>query len=286
MGADLYQTLPQAKELFDRADEILGYSLSTICFEGPAEALNATANSQPALFVSSMAALEKIKLETPELIENCQASAGLSLGEYTAMTFAGGLSFEDGLRLVRRRGEAMQAAADETPSGMVSVLGLDREQVESVCDQARCDGEILQIANLLCPGNIVVSGHRASCDRVEEAAKEAGAMKTIPLSVAGAFHTAIMESAVGKLGQALAEASISETRIPVVSNVDAAPHTNPSEFETLLVNQVCSTVHWEDSMRYLIDQDFDTFYEVGTGRVLCGLMKRIDRKRSCQAVGG
>ena len=170
MGKSLCDELPAAKELFERAGEVLGYDLADICFNGPLEKLNSTVVSQPALYVMSMAALEKLKLEQPQVYENCHAAAGLSLGEYTALAFAGGLSFEDGLKLVQRRGEAMQAAADETPSGMVSVLGLDREQTEKVCDGARVDGEVLQVANLLCKGNIAISGHKASCERVDCAA--------------------------------------------------------------------------------------------------------------------
>lgn len=286
MGQQLCADLPAAKAIFDRANEILGYDLAEICFNGPAEKLNSTVVSQPALFVTSMAALERLKSESPEVIDNCVAAAGLSLGEYTAITFAGGLSFEDGLKLVQRRGEAMQAASDETPSGMVSLLGLDREVIERVCDDARWDGEILQVANLLCPGNIAVSGNRASCEAVVPVATKAGAMKCIPLSVAGAFHTPIMQSAVAKLAEALSNVKIRESRIPVYSNVDASPHRTPNEFRELLVKQVCSPVLWHDSMQKMLDDGFDEFYEVGEGRVLRGLMKRINRKTACHGVLG
>lgn len=284
MGRQLCEELPAAKAVFDAANDILGYDLASICFDGPVEKLNSTVISQPALFVSSMAALEKLKATSPEVVETCEAAAGLSLGEYSALTFAGALSFEDGLRLVQRRGEAMQAAADETLSGMVSVLGLDRDALETVCDQAREEGEVMQIANLLCPGNIAVSGHRASCESVVDLAMAAGAMKCIPLAVAGAFHTPIMESAVGKLTEALAEVEIKEPRIPVYSNVDAQPHTSPDELRELLVKQVCSPVLWHDSVQKMLDEGFDEFFEVGEGRVLIGLMKRINRKTPCHAV--
>ena len=227
MAKELCDELPAAKELFDRAAEVLGYDLADICFNGPVEKLNSTVISQPALYVSSMAALEKLKHESPEVYESCAAAAGLSLGEYTAIAFAGAMSFEDGLKLVQRRGQAMQEASDQTPSSMVSVLGLDREQLEKVCDDARVDGEVLQIANLLCKGNIAVSGHIASCQRIPDVAEAAGAMKSVPLAVAGAFHTPIMESAVAKLESALSEVEIGATRMPVYSNVDAQAHSQP-----------------------------------------------------------
>ena len=284
MCQSLCQELPAAKALFDQANEILGYDLADICFNGPAEKLNATDVSQPALYVSSMAVLEKLKLDSPEVYQQCEGAAGLSLGEYTAIAFAGGLSFEDGLRLVQRRGQAMQEASDETPSSMVSVLGLDREKVQEVCDGARVDGEILQIANLLCKGNIAVSGNLASCQQVEEVAAEAGAMKSIPLAVAGAFHTPIMQSAIPKLASALEQIQVAETRIPVYSNVDAAPHQSPADFQKLLVEQVCGPVLWQDSIERMLADGYDTFYEVGVGRVLRGLMKRINRKTACLGV--
>ncbi len=286
MAKDLCQELPAAKQMFDQAGEILGYDLADICFNGPAEKLNTTAVAQPALYVSSLAALEKLKLEKPEAVENCAAAAGLSLGEYTAIAFAGGVSFEDGLRLVQKRGEAMQAAADQVSSSMVSVLGLDAEKTQAVCDEARVDGECLVLANFLCPGNIVVSGGQASCDRVSAIAQAAGAMKTIPLAVAGAFHTPIMEPAVGELAEALNSVSISATRLPVYSNVDATPHTEGESFKNLLVKQVCAPVLWNQTMDRMIEEGFDQFYEVGNGRVLTSLLKRIKRKIPCEPVLG
>ena len=175
----------------------------------------------------------------------------------------------------------MQAASDAMASGMVSILGLEREQVEQLCRDAS-QGEILQVANLLCPGNIVVSGTKTACQRVTEAANAAGAMKTIPLAVAGAFHTSIMQPAVERLSAALKNVNLQKPRIPVVSNVDARPHDDPEEIRNLLVQQVVSPVLWEDSMRWLIAQRVDCVYEVGPGRVLRGLMKRIDRKLKCE----
>jgi len=191
------------------------------------------------------------------------------------------MEFPAALEVVQRRGEAMQEAADAVPGGMVSLLGLDEARVRQVCDDVRGDGGTLQIANLLCPGNIVVSGDKAACERAAEAAKEAGAMRTIPLAVAGAFHTSLMQSAVDKLADALAKVPMQPARIPVVSNVDARPHTDPEEMRQLLIRQVIAPVRWEDSMRCLLAEDFDCFYEVGPGRVLRGLMKRIHRKAAC-----
>jgi [acyl-carrier-protein] S-malonyltransferase len=176
----------------------------------------------------------------------------------------------------------MQAAADATASGMVSILGLELKQIEDLCAECRREGEVLQVANYLCPGNIVVSGHREACARVAELAPQRGAMKAIPLAVAGAFHTSLMQSALEKLQAALAGAQLARPRIPVLSNVDALPHDDPEEIRRLLVQQVCSPVRWEDSMRSLLAQGYDTFWEVGPGRVLRGLMKRIDRKVACE----
>lgn len=278
MGAALAEELPAARRLFERAAAIVGYDLLALCSNGPAEKLDATEFSQPALFTCSMAALEKLRHEQPQVVEGCVATAGLSLGEYTALAFAGAIDFETGLRLVQERGRAMQAAADAAPSGMVSVLGLERDKVEALCDAAR-EGEVLQVANLLCPGNIVVSGSRAACERVAAQAEAAGAMKVIPLAVAGAFHTPLMQPAADRLTAALAKAEIKSPRIPVISNVDARAHDDPEEIRRLLVAQLTGPVLWEESMRRLLgDYGVEKCYEVGPGRVLAGLLKRIDRK--------
>ncbi len=284
MGAAVCAKAPAARALFDRASAVLGYDLYTLCAEGPAAELDSTVYSQPALFVASLAALEQLKQDAPELVSGCTAAAGLSLGEYTALVFAGVMDFEAGLRVVQERGRAMQDAADAASSGMVSILGMEREQIESLCAEAR-GGETLEIANLLCPGNIVVSGHTPACERIAELATAAGAMKVIPLAVAGAFHTSLMQSAVERLQKALADVPMKSPRIPVVSNVDAQPHDDPGEIRELLIRQVCSPVRWEDSMRYLLDkQGITQFYELGPGRVLCGLLKRIARKVPCENI--
>lgn len=284
MGAALAASLPQAKDLFARAADILGYDLLDLCANGPAEKLNSTVYSQPALFVCSLAALEQLKQTSPDVVESCAATAGLSLGEYTALVFAGALSFDDGLRVVQVRGQAMQDAADASPSGMVSVLGLDREVLQSLVDAAR-GGAVLQLANFLCPGNIVVSGSSDACERLTVGANAAGAMKVIPLAVAGAFHTPLMQPAVERLTAALAGVEIRRPRIPVVSNVDARPHDDPNEIRELLERQVVQPVLWEDSLEWLLkDFGIEQAYEIGPGKVLKGLLKRIDRKFPCENV--
>jgi [acyl-carrier-protein] S-malonyltransferase len=284
MGATVCAQVPAARALFDRAAPILGYDLFKLCTEGPAVKLDATDHSQPALFVASLAALEQLKRDSPEVVEKCAATAGLSLGEYTALVFAGVMDFETGLTIVQERGRAMQAAAELIPSGMVSILGLEREKIEAVCNECR-GSEVLEIANLLCPGNIVVSGGKEACRQIMDAAVAAGAMKTIPLPVAGAFHTKIMEPAVERLRKVLSDVELQKPRIPVISNVDARPHDDPNEIRELLIQQVCSQVRWEDSMRYLLDTaEITQFYEIGPGRVLAGLLKRVARKTPCENI--
>ncbi len=285
MGKQLADSLPAAQRLFERAGAVMGYDLAKVCFEGPEEELDSTVISQPALFVTSLAALESLRSESPDVVLSSEMTAGLSLGEYTAMVFAGVMEFEDALKVVKCRGEAMQQASDAVPSGMISILGLERVQVEQICDEARQD-DILQVANLLCPGNIAISGSNAALERAAEAALKAGAMKAIPLAVAGAFHTPIMQPAVDRLTAALADVPMKAPKIPVVSNVDAQPHEDPEEIRQLLIRQVCSPVLWEKSMRYMLQQGVDQFYEFGPGRVLRGLLRRIERKVPCQNVTG
>lgn len=284
MGQRLYESLPAARRMYDRAGEVLGYDLARLCFEGPAEQLDSTIFSQPALFVTSLAALEALRTESPDVVLSCEAAAGLSLGEYTAMVFAGVMDFETGLNVVQKRGAAMQEASDATPSGMVSILGLERVEVESLCEKARGD-DVLEIANFLCPGTIVISGSNAACERAAELAPSLGAMKAVPLAVAGAFHTQLMRPADERLAQVLDGVTLHKPSIPVVSNVDARPHHDPEEVRQLMVRQVLHPVFWEDSLRYLLERGFDQFYEVGPGRVLRGLLRRIDRKIPCQSVG-
>ena len=285
MGKGLLERSEKARALFSQASDILGYDLAKLCVEGPEDQLNLTNHSQPALFVHSMAAFADFQDKNPGVIGSVTAVAGLSLGEYSALACAQAISFEDGVRLVQQRGSAMQDAATAIPSGMASVLGLDRAALESVCDSARQPGEILQIANLLCPGNIAVSGHAASIEAITEKALAAGAMKTIRLNVAGAFHTDIMKPAVARLQAALNATSFHDSRFPLYTNVDAQPHSSGNEFAPLLTKQVVSPVLWEDTLRNLIAAGVEQFYEIGSGRVLAGTLKRVDRKAACECFG-
>jgi [acyl-carrier-protein] S-malonyltransferase len=282
MGRDLCAALPAAKQLFEEASAILGFDLLDVCVNGPVERLNSTVVSQPAIFVASLAALEALKAKEPDTVSACTAAAGLSLGEYTALVFAGAMSFGEGLRVVQRRGEAMQAASDATPSGMLSLLLLELDKVQDLCNRARTAG-LISVANLLCPGNIVVSGTRAACDEAERLASEMGG-KAVRLAVAGAFHTDIMKPADEALARALETVAIRSPRIPVWSNVDARPHTDPSEIRQLLIRQVLQPVLWEQTLRNLLAAGVDRFYEIGPGRVLAGLLKRVQRKAECQNV--
>ncbi len=283
MGKALYAELSAVRELFDRAESVLGFDLKQVCFEGPAETLEATDISQPAIFVASLAALEELKATRPELVESAAGAAGLSLGEYTALVFAGAMDFETALKVVRRRGEVMQAAAVATPSGMASVLGLDEAKVDAVLAGLAPVGRLWK-ANMLGPGNIVVSGEKAAIAALEAPALEAGAMKVIPLAVAGAFHSPLMKPADDRLAEVLAAAKIETPRIPVYANVDASVHTTPDEIRKRLVNQVTGSVLWEGCVRKMLADGFDSYFEIGPGRVLTGLMKRIDRKTPCESI--
>lgn len=284
MGQAIVEEYPSARELFDQASDILGYDLGEVCFHGPTERLDSTAISQPAIFVTSLAALEMLKLKSPEIVENVSMTAGLSLGEYTALVFAGAMSFADALRVVQQRGEAMQQASDATPSGMVSLLLLDPEKVAELVEEAFAAGD-LQIANYLCPGNTVVSGENAACERVAELAEAAGGKPT-PLAVSGAFHTKLMQPADARLAEALADVKIDSPRVPVISNVDAAAHEDSEEIRKLLVQQVINPVYWEDSIRLMLNEGVEQFYEIGPGKVLRGLLRRIARKVPCETVNG
>jgi [acyl-carrier-protein] S-malonyltransferase len=285
MGAGLVARFPEAKSYFDRASTVLGYDLLALCQNGPEDRLNATVYSQPALFVHSVASLASLTQAQPDLMASVVGAAGLSLGEYSALAAAGVLAFEDGVRLVQERGAAMQAAADSQPSGMASVLGLSVEDVHAVCDAARQPGEILQVANLLCPGNTAISGHKASLDAAEAVAIQKGAMKYVRLAVAGAFHTSIMNPAVDRLKQAIAAITMRRADFPIYSNVDAVAHLESEQFAELLAQQVVTPVQWEASLRALIADGVEQFYEVGPGRVLAGTLKRIERKIACECIG-
>lgn len=282
MGSALAKSLPAAKALFDQASEDLGYDLLDVCTNGPAERLNATDVSQPAIFVASLAALESLKQSEPDAAKDVVATAGLSLGEYTALVFAGAMSFAEGLEVVSERGRAMQAAAVATPSGMVGALLLDADKVNEVVDEAKGAGRIW-VANYLCPGNTVLSGETAAINAAEKAIEAKGG-KPVRLAVAGAFHTELMKPADEIVGVALAGVTVGPARIPVWSNVDARPHTDPAEMRALLVRQVLNPVRWEETIRNLLADGVERFYEIGPGKVLAGLLKRISRKTECKNV--
>jgi [acyl-carrier-protein] S-malonyltransferase len=282
MGAALAASLPAAKALFDQASAALDYDLLDVCTNGPAERLNATDVSQPAIFVASLAALESLKRSEPDAAKDVVATAGLSLGEYTALVFAGAMSFAEGLEVVSERGRAMQHAAEATPSGMVSALLLDPDKVNEVVEEANAAGRIW-VANYLCPGNTVLSGEAAAIDAAEKAIEAKGG-KPVRLAVAGAFHTELMKPADEILGVALAGVTVQPGRVPVWSNVDAKPHTDPTEVRSLLVRQVLHPVRWEETIRNLLADGVERFYEIGPGRVLAGLLKRISRKTECRNV--
>eukprot|EP00878_Enallax_costatus_P005660 GHUV01005936.1.p1 GENE.GHUV01005936.1~~GHUV01005936.1.p1 ORF type:complete len:315 (+),score=113.34 GHUV01005936.1:41-985(+) len=244
MAKELVAECPAAKELFDKAADILGYDLLKVCVEGPKDKLDTTAISQPAIYVASLAAVEKLRATEGEaLLDSVDVTCGLSLGEYTALAFAGAMSFEDGLRLVKLRGESMQAAADAAKSGMVSVIGLDKEKVAALCEAATKEvgsDKPIKIANYLCPGNYAVSGSIEGCEAVERLGKDPAfkARMTVRLAVAGAFHTQYMAPAAEKLQEALNNTTIITPRIPVISNVDAQPHSDPETIKAILTQQV------------------------------------------------
>lgn len=282
MAVALCDALPAAKALFDRAATILGYDLLAVCAQGPKEKLDSTNVSQPAIYVASLAALEQLKQTEPAALTDCVATAGLSLGEYTALTFAGALTFDDGLRLVQKRGEAMQRAAEASPSGMVSLLLAELPQVEDMVQQASAKG-LLRIANYLCPGNLVVSGTKDACDEIERLAAAAN-VRTIRLAVAGAFHTPLMQPAVDDLSDALAFVRITLPRVPVWANVTAKAYGDVNEIKPTLARQVVEPVRWEGTMRGLLEAGIERFYEIGPGKVLAGLLKRIHRKAECRNI--
>lgn len=285
MGVALTERSASAKELFATASEILGYDLLALCAGGPAEELNRTEFAQPALFVHSVAALRDLESQQADLWDSVSCVAGLSLGEYSALAAAGSISFEDGVRLVQVRGQAMQQAADQVESGMSSILGLDESKLREVCEQASDDSATVQVANLLCPGNIAISGHLSALEKAESLSTEAGAMRAIRLQVAGAFHTDIMQPAVERLQEALAKVELKSPRVPVYSNVDAAAHNSADEMKDLLARQVVSPVLWEASLKAILASGVEQCLEVGTGKVLAGTLKRIERKFPCKNHG-
>jgi len=268
MGKDLARQFASARAWFDRAQSTLGYDLGAVCFHGPEAELTRTENAQPAVFLLGWVAFQLLKERMPAL--EFQAAAGLSLGEFTALTAAGAMSFEDGLRLVRQRGRFMQEACEATHGGMAAVTGLDEAATREVCRQA---GVVL--ANLNCPGQLVISGPAENLARACELAKAKGARRAVPLPVAGAYHSPLMAGAQPRLQAELANVALAPPAVIVLANVTALPHEGPEAIRGRLVEQVTSSVLWERSMRWLLDQGFTRFVELGPGTALRGFMKRM-----------
>jgi [acyl-carrier-protein] S-malonyltransferase len=286
MGKDLCESYPSAKAIFDQAQAETGLELKKLCFEGPEEELSRTDIAQPAIFTVSAAMLAAMhEVLGDDGIERIRPSwlAGLSLGEYTALYAADALDFGEMVKLVARRGELMQQAAMATPSGMVSVIGLDEQKATELCEAAS-EGQILTCANFNCPGQIVLSGEKHACKRAAEQAEQFGAKGAIELKVAGAFHSEIMRPAVAKFEKALQAVTFRDLKTPVVSNVDAKPYTSADAIRQKLLDQLVSPVRWEASMVELKAQGAEKFFEIGPGRVLAGLMRRIERRADFTSV--
>lgn len=273
MGRDLAAAYPVAWQAFEEADDTLEFNLSRLCFEGPAEDLELTENTQPALLATSVACLRVLEQEGI----SCQAAAGLSLGEYTALVAAGALRYSDALRLVRRRGRYMQEAVPPGQGAMAAVLGLEREQVQQICESARSVGWV-EPANFNCPGQIVVAGETAAVEKAVELAREAGARRSVRLPVSAPFHCRLMEPAARRLDQDLAEVEFHSPAFPVVANVSARPVHTAADIRPALKTQVSSPVLFEDSLRYLMEQGITRFVEVGPGSALTGFVRKVSRE--------
>lgn len=270
MGRDLAGAYPLAQSLMDQANTVLEMDLSSVCLQGPETDLTRTENAQPGIYLVSWIALALLRQRVPGL--DFQATAGLSLGEFTALAAADVLSFEDGLRVVRARGRFMHEACEQTRGGMAALIGLDETATREVCAATG-----VTLANLNCPGQIVISGELERIPAAVEAAKARGARKAIPLTVAGAYHSPLMQSAQPKLAAALAALPLNPPRVPVIANVTARPHGTATEIQSLLVDQVTQTVRWEESLRFLLSDGFTRFIELGPGTALSGFMKRVDK---------
>jgi [acyl-carrier-protein] S-malonyltransferase len=281
MGLDLADAFPAARQIFERADAALGVPLSRIMWEGPEEELTATHNAQPAILIHSIAARAAVFQRLPR----AHVAAGHSLGEFSAYVAAGSLAFEDAVRAVRRRGELMYRSGQDRPGAMAAILGLDDEAVERVCAEAAGPGRACVAANYNAPGQVVISGDRDAVERAVELAKQAGARRALPLNVSGAFHSPLMEVAEDGLREHLGAVALSPVDFPVVSNVTAEPVTDPEVARQLLVEQLTSPVRWTASMRTMLDTGVDRFIELGPGRVLAGLLKRVDRDVSVVSIG-
>jgi len=270
MGRDFAEQLPAAREWFEKANAALGYDLAAVCFNGPDSELTKTEHAQPGIYLVSWVAFQLLKERVPSL--EFEATAGLSLGEFTALAAAGALSFENGLRVVRQRGRFMQEACDVTRGGMAAVIGLDEAPTREVCAEAG-----LVLANLNCPGQLVISGEADKIAKAIELARTRGARRALPLPVAGAYHSPLMASAQPKLKAELDALELEAPVVPVISNVTGTAHGIPEEIKSRMVEQVTSSVLWEASMRHLLSQGFTRFIELGPGTALTGFMRRIDK---------
>ena len=284
MGEDLYRDYRAARHMFDQANDILGFDLAKLCFQGPQQELDLTQNAQLAVLTVSVACLEALKFQISDFRFPVEAVAGHSLGEYTALVAAGSLGFASALRLVRKRGQFMKEASAENPGGMMAIIGLSLEQVEKVCEVSQSQG-VIQIANLNCPGQIVISGDEKALERAGEKAKEVGARKVVNLAVNGPFHSSLMKGAAEKLAGEIETIEVRFPEIPFLSNVKGDFLHEPSRIGEALVKQVDSPVRWEDSMRRILDKGIRYFLEIGPGKVLTGLLKRIDKTVTVYNVG-
>ncbi|HNX80636.1 MAG TPA: ACP S-malonyltransferase [Candidatus Omnitrophota bacterium] len=271
MGKDLYQAFPAAREVFDRADEALGFSLSALCFEGPQPELTKTNNSQPAILTMSIACFESMRACAGNTFELPAYVAGLSLGEYSALVAAEAVSFTDAVKLVRLRGQFMEEEARKKPGTMLSIIGLNVSEVTRICQEVGAE-----VANFNCPGQTVISGQESALTKAGVIAKERGAKLAVMLEVSGAFHSSFMKGAADKLATELGKVTFRNPRFPVVSNVTAQPFMSAGEIQENLIKQVYSSVRWEESMRYILGKGVSHFIEFGSGKVLKGLMRRID----------
>jgi len=286
MGADWAAKSPAAATVFSRCGEALGFDLLAICTEGPAEQLTRTDVQQPAILATSAACLAAME-ESGALDASAAGCAlGLSLGEYTALYAAGVLALEDAVRLVRLRGEAMQAASDNPPSGMTSILGASREDAEAICSEATRDQGVCVVANLNAPGQVVISGDKSALDRAEAIAAERGFRRAIRLDVAGAFHSPLMEPARERLEEAIDKTEFQPARMPVICNATAEPSTDPAVLRTNLVRQLTSPVLFEASIRRAMADGVSRFVELSPGRVLTGLVRKVERKFPIEACDG
>ncbi len=281
MGKDFYDSDPECRAMFEEANEVLGEDIADICFNGPEDKLKLTANAQPALLIHSTIALKRLKEHGISSV----MAAGHSLGEYSALVSAGALTFRDAVHLVRQRGRFMQEAVPVGVGGMAAIIGLPLEKIQELCDQLSSNGKIVQPANMNSAEQIVIAGHKELVEDVSEKAREAGAKKSVLLPVSAPFHCSLMKPAEIKLKAELDKTEFKDLEIPVISNVEAQPVSRGDVAREGLVRQVCSPVRWLETMRYMVDQGIQVMVEIGSGKVLSGLMKRFDKSVECHQVG-